>query len=123
MLKGKPIGMQRLPLQSRKGGSAVKQISQQRMPKTRHVHADLMRSAGLQGAFNEAAGIAIAKGAYARGRRLSGVVVQVNDGHSKPVARIAPHRCIYLHDVVTAPAMVSNGQILAADQPRTYGLH
>ena len=59
VLKGQAKGMQGLARHAPQGCAAIHRVAHQGMPQVRHVHPDLVRAPGVQGALHQTAALAL----------------------------------------------------------------
>ena len=95
MNQAKPARVQRLAWKLRADGhaacaAAIHRIANQRVPDGGHVHANLVRSAGFQGAFDQRAIDESFDDAVVRARRLAGT----DHRHFRPLRRMPADRLI-----------------------------
>ena len=117
--ESQPVGMQRLALQVRKGCAAVQGVAHQRVPQRCHVHPDLVRAPGVQGALHPAALVRAIQALEVGARRLARVQGQIDDRHAQAVARIAPDRGLHRAALRPRPGAMRQGQVLALDLARS----
>ena len=105
--------MQCLALHAGGSAAAIQRVGHQRMADGGHVHPDLVRAAGVQGAMHPAAQFGLVQACKIGSGRLARMLRRVHHGHAQAVARIAANGCTDRALPFARPGTVRQRHILA----------
>ncbi len=88
--KSQAIRVQGLTRQAPERRATIQPVSHQRVTDTCHMHPDLMGSASLQAAFNEATGLCILDQTEFRRGGLASMLTHIHHGHPEPISWVPP---------------------------------